>query len=45
MGALADRKNLGRCREQLVKKKLWLLSSTGHLKEVRPASFDCNRFC
>ena len=44
MSALADRKTLRRCIEQLVK-KLWLISTTSHLKEVRLAGFDYNKFC
>ena len=42
---LVDRKTLRRCIKQLIKKKLWLISTTGHLKEVRPACFDCYKFC
>ena len=32
-----------RCIEQL-EEKSWSISTTGHLKEVWPAGFDCNKF-
>ena len=42
MGSLADRKTLMRCIEQL-KEKVMVDRTAGHLKEVRPAYFDCNK--
>ena len=44
MGSLADRKAPMR-RIDLEEKKLVSINSTDHLKEVRLACLDCNKFC